>query len=209
MAAKIDYIIPSQRFELFRDTIGLIIAQEFAKQKTLTSDTDFDAGVWIERFISFDAATELPAVNVSYKQTVYSTQDAKSKFGDNLFTIEVTSKGYNTTTSRADLNAAKTLHKLLGKISYIFSSAEYTYLGLPLGVVMQRMVREIKIYPPDPVYNPIHSGDELSTVSGRIVLSIKAAEEVGDMEGILITDIFTTMTIDETDKGYKINILNT
>ena len=113
MAAKIDYIIPSQRFELFRDTIGLIIAQEFEKQKSLTYDTDFDAGVWVERFTAFDAAVELPAVNVSYKETVYSTQDAKSKFGDNLFTIEVTSKGYSTTTTRADLNAAKNTSQII------------------------------------------------------------------------------------------------
>lgn len=216
MASKINYIIPSRRFELFCDVIGLIIKEEFAKQKQLTGNTVYDANVYIDRSLSYDAATELPAVNVSYKRTVYSNQDIKSNLGDNIYMIEVTAKGIESATKRADYNSAKILYKLLGAIAYILSSAEYRFLGLAPGIVMGLSVREIKIYPPDPVYNhnPIHLNDELSTVSGCLIFSVKAAEEVSDVdgvdsEGINLESIFTGMTIEDTDKGYKIIINNT
>lgn len=214
MASKINYIIPSRRFELFRDVIGLIIKEEFAKQKQLTSNTVYDANVYIDRSLAYDAATELPAVNVSYKKTVYSNQDIKSNLGDNIYMIEVTAIGIESATKRADYNSAEILYKLLGAIAYILSSAEYRFLGLAPGIVMGLSVREIKIYPPDPVYNPIHSNDELSTVSGCLIFSVKAAEEVADVdgvdsEGINLESIFTGMTIEDTDKGYKIIINNT
>lgn len=208
MASQINTIIPTQRFESIRDVIGLIIAEEFAKQKTLTSNTIFDATIWIERSLSFDAATELPAVNICYRGTTYSNKDMKSRLGDNVYSIEVTSVGYASATERGDKSASVKLHKLLGVIAYILSSPEYRFLGLNVGIVMQSAVKEIKIYPPDPVYNPTQSTDELSTVSGMILFSVNAAEEVGDMTGVEIDEIFSHMKIDNTEKGYKITIIN-
>ena len=211
MASIIDNVIPTQRFETIRDLLGVVIATELAKQKTLTTDKLFDAGVWVERSLSFDAGTELPAVNISYKETQYSSKSLTSRLGDNLYTIEVIAKGKETETGRADYSASTQCHKLLGAIAYILSSAEYRFLGLEDNqrFVQEMKVVEIKMYPPDPVYNPIHSGDEMTVTAGRLIVSVKAGEEVSDLQSFEILDIYTDMQIEESEKGYKITIINT
>lgn len=213
MASKITSIIPSQRFETIRDAIGLIIKEEFVKQKALTGNVLFDADVYIERSVSFDASTELPAVNVCFKEVLYSEKDIDSRLGSNIYTIEVTTKAHSTTTAndRADLRAATSLHKLLGAIAYILSSAEYLYLGFTPSsqVIKESLVKGIKIYPPDPVYNPTQSTDALSVVSGMVSFQVVAPEVVTDLIGIQLQDIFTNFTIEDTNKGFKIEIINT
>jgi len=213
MASKITNIIPTQRFETIRDAIGLLLKEEFVKQKALTSNVIFDAGVYIERSTAFDAATELPAVNICFKETQYSDEDIDSRVGVNKYSIEVTTKAGSSLTagSRSDLTAATDLHKLLGVIAYILSSAEYLYLGFTPAnqVIKSRRVVGIKIYPPDPVYNPTQSTDELSVVSGLLMFEVIAPESVSDLVGVPLVDIYKSFTIEESGKGFKIEIINT
>jgi hypothetical protein len=213
MAAKIGYEIPNQKFELFRDVIGLIIKEELANQFTLTGDAVFNSDVYIERFVPYNASTELPAVNISFKEIEYTDSSVNYNVGENMYAIEITTKAYETDDGRADFLSSIKNHKLIGTIAYILSSIEYRTLGLPTGTVMGTSLKKIKIYPPDPVYNPTQSTDELSVVTSMILFGVTAADEYNDVsgidaEGVRIEEIFTNMQIEDSGKGYKILIIN-
>ncbi|HLW10685.1 MAG TPA: hypothetical protein VKX35_09815 [Fermentimonas sp.] len=213
MTAKIGYNIPTQKFELFRDVIGLIIKEELANQYTLTSDPIYNADVYIERFVPYNASTELPAVNISFKEIEYTESSVDYNFGENLYAIEITTKAHESADNRADFLSSVKAHKLIGAISYILSSIEYRTLGLPPGTVMGTSLKKVKVFPPDPVYNPTQSTDELSVVAALILFGVKAADEYSDVsgigdEGVKIEEIFTNMQIEDSGEGYKILIIN-
>ena len=201
MASVINYIIPTQRFETIRDAIGVIIAQELAKQKILTSNTLFDAGVYVERFMTFDN-TELPAVNIYFNDAKFSNQDMVSTTAENTYYIDVTTSSYDTSTNRGDKLASINCHKLLGVIRAILSSGEYRFLGLAQGIVQNKSITALEMSSPQPV------GDGLHIISGRVSIKIKANETNNDLSSIALTEIFTNFTIEETGLGNKITILN-
>lgn len=208
MASLINYIIPPQRFELIRDSIGLIIATELANQKTLTTNVLFDAKVYIERFISF-GQQELPAINVIYDETMFSNKDNYSSTGDMQFFIDVVAVGITGKGIRGDTLASVNLHTLMGTIRVILDSLEYRFLGFEQGVVQSKMVTKIKALSPDNTYNVTVSNDSLSTISGRIFFKVRANEIVGDLPTQSVTGIDTTFTIEDSGEGYKVVVNNT
>ena len=70
---KITQAIPPQAFEIIRNRIGLILAEEIDNQSILTYDPDLDLTVWVERTVPFDK-TELPSVNVSLARGSYDSK---------------------------------------------------------------------------------------------------------------------------------------
>lgn len=201
MASVINYIIPTQRFETIRDAIGVIIAQELAKQKTLTTNVLFDAVTYVERFMPFDN-TELPAVNVYFNDSKFSNQDHVSATAEMTFYVDVTTSAYDSASNRGDKQASINCHKLLGVLRAILSSGEYRFLGLSQGIIQQRAVTDLQMSAPQPI------GDSLHVISGRLTLKIKANEINSDLSSIVLTEIFTNFTIEETGLGNKIKILN-
>lgn len=202
MAALITYAIATQRFESIRDLIGGIIATEFAGQKTLTSNTLFDANVYIERFIAYDR-TELPAINVFY---VSSKNEAKTRYSDtmiNTYYIDVSCYKDATTSERGDKLASIDCQKLLGAIRAILSSAEYQQLGLSSGILQHKEVTEIGIT------TPTQTNDGLNVITGRVVLTVKANEINGDLSHTHVGEINFNWLIEETNKGNKIKVTNT
>ena len=201
MASVINYIIPTQKFETIRDAIGVILATELAKQKTLTTNVLFDAPVYVERFVSFDA-TEIPAVNVVYNDTKFTNQDHVSQTGESTYYVDVVTSANDSTSIRGDKQASINCHKLLGVIRTILSAGEYRFLGLTQGIVQNKTINSISIS------QPSSNGDGLHIISGRLEIKIKANESNNDLTSIDLTEIFTNFTIYETNFGNKITILN-
>lgn len=208
MASLITISIPTQRFELIRDSIGLIIKEELTNQKLLTSNKLFDANVYIERFVSFNH-TELPAVNVIYDETIFSNKDNNSSTGEHQFIIDVVTASEDSSTERGDKLATLDLHKLLGVIRYILDCLEYRFLGLPIGVVQSKMVTKIKSLSPDNTYNVTISNDSLNSISGRIFLRVRANELTGDLPTQTVTSVRTDFTLEDSGLGYRIVVNNT
>ena len=201
MAAKLNYIIPTQKFELIRDSIGVILATEIANQKLLTSNNLFDAVTYLERFVAFDP-TELPAINVVYNDTKFTNQDMVSQTGENTYYIDVVTSAEDSSTMRGDKQASINCHKLLGVIRTILSAGEYRFLGLAQGIVQTKTISSISIS------QPSSNSDSLHVISGRLEIKIKANESNNDLPSIDLTEIFSNFTIEETNFGNKITILN-
>jgi len=202
MAALITYAIPTQRFETIRDAIGGIIAVELAGQKSITGEIIFNAGVFVERFIPFDN-TELPSVNIYFESVNFSNNDHTSQTGDINYIIEVTTSGVNSSTTRADVQACKNCQKLMGKIRAILSAGEYRFLGLTQGIIQNKSIISIKMG------QPTANHDSISSVSGQLILKVKANEINAELQPIEIGDIFSKFTVEETDLGIKILTINT
>jgi hypothetical protein len=207
MTAKINYIIPQQRFETIRDAIALILKEELAKQKALTTNILFDAGVFIERFVTFDH-TECPAINVIYDETLFSNKDNFNNTGEMQFFIDIISVAQDSTTKRGDQLSSENLHKLMGVIRYILDSMEYRLLNLDAGIVQSKKVVRMRALSPDNTYNVSVSNDSLNSISGRIYFNVRASEAVSFSETITVTEIHSTFTIEDSGLGYKIVVNN-
>lgn len=202
MAAIITNIIPEQNFEKVRDRIGLIIADEFVGQKTLTTNILFDAGVWVERFIPFDNS-ELPAVNVMFAGTNYENQDPLTSTGINKYYIDVHTHAEDTTSTRGDKVSMQNLHKLLGAIRYILSSIEYRTLGYNTSKFIQnRTVVNIDIYQPKDL------GDGLHSATGRITIDVRFNESVGEAQPVDGEEYHTVLKLENTEKGFLYKVIN-
>lgn len=202
MAAEINYTIPTQVFETIRDRIGLIITTELAKQYQLTSNTLFNAVVWVERFIAFDE-TEIPAVNIQFNRSRFTTKNHVAQTAELEYFIDVHLSATDSSSARGDVTATTKLHKLLGAIRYILSSAEYVTLGFTPGTVQRKEVTEIAIAPPT---NPT---DSAHLIMGRVSFTVQANEVVKQLEGYAVSEINSVAKLEYTEKGYKLKIENT
>lgn len=206
----INYITPTWCVELIRDAIAYAIALELPNQAQLRADSSLNATVYTERFISYDN-TELPIVNVAYNKTPYVSKDLSVITGEHQFFIDVITMAEETDSGvRGDKKASILLHKIIGIIKYVLDSQEYVYLPpLPQGLIANKYVQEIRIFNPDTPYNPNVSNDGLYVIGGRLMFNVRSNDSNVDIdESYVVSSIFTDMQTEETEKGYKIEVLN-
>jgi hypothetical protein len=195
----IDVIIPSQSFEIIRNRIGEILADEIANQFDLTDDEDLDASQWIERFVTYDLS-ELPAINVMMAEGTYSGQTVIQQDGTYRFYIDVYVQAKSGPDDPGDQKAMVKLQRLLGVCRAILEDPKYKTLGYPVpsGFIMNKHIDSIQIQNPNQKEH-----DALNTAMGRIILSVKAPEVPGGFAPIyLIKEFLTSVRLMETDKGY-------
>lgn len=193
----ITYQIPEQNFELIRDAIGSLLALELASQ-----DITNDVTVWRDRFITFDAS-ELPAINVSYDNTPYDNQNPKTRRGINKYFIDVKVNAKHTKDEKGDVTASLKCERIAGVVAYILSSTEYYMLGFQPGTVQSRWVESLQM-------GRIADEDVLHTIVCRVTLNVIANEMVTDgSAGELLEEITTRVTLNETDEGYKFELIKT
>lgn len=193
--AKITYSIPNQNYELIRDKIGEILTIELPVQ-----GINFD--VWQERTVPFDL-TELNAINVLFDNSSYDNQDVQSRRGDNQYFIDILINAKhvgNTKEEKGDVIARKEAANIAGKVAYILLSQEYTYLNLPVGKVQNRFVQDINI-------GTLSDQDSTHTIVARVTYKVKANEYVNNQQGIKATEIYSSVKLNETDKGFKYKLI--
>lgn len=168
MAAKIDTLIDKQdNFEVIRDKVALILAEEEANQKVLAAEASKDPDLWafstyIERATPWQLledsngkiTSETPLVNVYYDSGnfIKSKSDiVKRQNEDGTFLIDIyaakNSLNESGTITPGDLRTSLELDRLIKLVRNILMSAFYTYLDLQ-GVVWQRWIQEIRKFQP-------------------------------------------------------------
>lgn len=203
MPSKITDPILARNFEVIRDRIALILADELANQFTLQpTETVLNATVWLERFIPFDKE-EIPAIIVYTNNADYDNQNPKTQRGENVYFIDCYTKAKHTDTDQGDQLAAKKLSRLIGVIQYILSSEEYATLNFGTGLIQRRWVKSFI------VDNGSGQGDGTHSIKGRVEFHVIANEEVADPATVDVGDIYSEFLIDESDKGYEILVQKT
>lgn len=190
--------IKPQAFEVVRDRIGRILADELYNQWLLTYDPDFKAKVWVERFLQFDK-TEVPAVNVMLAQGDYGGQTAIQSDGTYRYFVDVYMSAKAGADGPGDVKALIRLHKVMGKCRAIIMDPRYITLGFlrPPGFIMNRHFESIQIQNPN---EREHDAD--NNVMGRLILSVKVPEATDNVVPGNIQEFVTNVRLGLTDQGY-------
>ncbi len=199
----IDLDIPEQNFELIRDAVASILTVELANQFARTANPLFEAGVWLERFIPFDKE-ELPAIKVFYVSSSYKNNTFGNSKGECKIHIEVTTNAKDSASESGDKTASKNCQFLMGKIRYILSNPLYLRLGFSVpGFIEGREITDMNVSLPN------NSQDGLHTIVGNLILNVRYEENNGDLTSTPGLIYSSQIKIDESDKGYKLEIDNT
>lgn len=188
-------IIPSQQFELIRDRIGVILADEFASQHTLTSNNDIDVTVYNERIFPFDK-TDTPCINVVFNSGNYPSKYSNKADAIYSFNIDCYTMAKTTTADEGGKKSTKNLHKILGICRAILSNSQYRTLLFAPPSLSHVEVTSINIAEPQ------DKNDATSLMFGRLVFNVHVTESVKLIEAIQFANSKTTVTLSETDKGY-------
>jgi hypothetical protein len=198
MAAIINTIIPPQSFEIVRDRIGRILADELLNQLVITGDTDLNVGNYIERTLQFDKV-KLPAVNVMLAEGTYGGQTVIQSDGTYRYYIDVYVKSKSSDTDPGDQHAMRKLHRLLGVCRAILEDARYKTLAFttPPGFIMNRHIESLQIQNPNQKEH-----DATNSVMGRLIMSVKVPEVTSYIIPKTILEYVTNVRLDSTDEGY-------
>jgi hypothetical protein len=193
MPAKIDGQIPQQNFELIRDQIASILALELSAQTVATN-----LKTWIERIIPF-GLEELPAINIYYQSTPYDNHTPVSRRGINKYIIDIHVNAKHTDADEADKLAAINVQRFAGIVMYILSCGEWYDLGFGPGTIASRWVESCTI-------GRVEQKDALHTVVAQIAFNVLSTESVGDLTGLVLSVVSTQVKIDETEKGFLVEL---
>lgn len=197
MAVIITQAIAPQSFEVIRDRLGRILAEELPNQATLLLQDDLNANVWMERFIPIDK-TELPSVIVTLAEGNYDGQTVVQNDGTYRYNIDVHMNSKANVLERGDTKSMTRLHRLLGVVRSILMDSKYKTLGFAPPFIMNRHIESLQIQNPN---QKEHDGDH--TVMGRLVMSVKAPETGSEVPISTMQESDTSVSLDSTDKGYK------
>jgi len=189
--------IPEQNFELVRDRIGFILADEIAAQALIAPLTpELDATVHLERFVPFDK-TDMPCVNVVFASGNYDNQNTITSDGVYKYNIDVYAKSKTIGTDGGDKLASIKLHRLLGICRAILENPQYRTLGFALPSLQRVTVVDIV------VEQPQNTQDGSSVIMGRLTFDVSVCESVQLQTGNNISGWETSVKMDETDTGYQ------
>lgn len=192
--------IPSQAFEVIRNRIGEIIANEFTAQKVITPSW-VKPTVWVERYYAFDSETELPAVNVTFSGGSYLNENIVRSQAEYIYNINVSTASPSTSTANGDKLALLQMQKIVGMIRAILMNPIYVKLGYAnnAGIVISRRIESIRIGDKKDIQ------DALSDVVGQIVLVVNAIETTELGTGVEVQMVNSHVTLDESEQGLFFN----
>src|SRR6185437_13563890 len=194
--AILNGIIPAQNFEIIRDRIGEILADEFANQFTLSGNPDINPTIFIERFVAFDK-TEYPAINVSLLKGEYDNKDARQADGTYVYIIDCYTSAKDTAGEQGDTQSIITLHKILGMCRAILENPGYRTLGYTPPFNCSVYISSIAILDAQNTPDATHSAQ------GRIEFVVRIPEYTALITPPLISAYRTVVKLYNTEKGYQ------
>lgn len=194
--AQITHAIGSRAFELIRNQIGAILADELPAQATLNNDVRLNAEVFVERFVPVDDA-EVPLVIVGFSDVDMGLKTASSVDGNMTFLIDCYEKAKATTADpQADKTAAIRLQRLIGVIHGILSHSRYRTLGFSPPFIEHTEVKEIKMAAPK------NATDASSVVMARLEFIVRAPDKNIPIYPVVLAGYTTQALLGLTALGY-------
>lgn len=193
--AVINNPIAQRPFEVIRDRIANILADELWNQSVINYDESLDATIYTERFVPFDRS-DMPCVNVMLTRGNFDNYKAIDKDGTYQFFIDVYHRASTTDSVGADEMAHRNLHRLIGVIDAILSDTRYVTLGYERPFISRVEVTEIKIA------EPKDDHDAQSVAMGRVFFSVRVPSSVESIQPRLMAGYDTQVKIGTTDIGY-------
>jgi hypothetical protein len=192
---QINNLIGAKSFELVRDRIAEILADEITNQSELDDSTLQNAPVYTERFVPF-TDTEIPAVNVMLARGDYNMYTAVTQDGTYMYNVDCYHKSKTTADGRGDMQATKKLQQLVGVVQTILSHHRYRTLGFAPPFIERVEVKDIKFA------DPTNSKDSNSVVMARISVLVRVPEGIDPDTVVLLGGFNTSVKIANSDSGY-------
>lgn len=192
--SRITAAIAPQGFELIRNRIGEIIADELSNQAALLGDEKLDATVFVERTSPIDK-TELPVINVSLSNGKYENKHQGSVDGTYAFNVDVFTKSKSTDNADGDVESAFILQRIIGICRSILENPIYNTLGFATPFIGRTYCSEINIAAPG-------KDDSINTMMGRLTFNVMCNEPNVLISPALIAEYNTQVKLELTDKGF-------
>ena len=199
MSARINTQIPRSKFELVRDQLGAVLLVEIGKQKQLDATLVAPSVIFIERTVPFDAKSEFPAINVRYTSGAIdvSSREINQAHYLHTYSIEVMYAAKSSTAANGDQNASVRLQRMMGIIRSILQSPTYNMLGFTPPFAKRAWVNHME------VFESMDFQNDTNQINGRIEYCIELPESgMITATGAPLNEITTTVTLNESDKGY-------
>lgn len=199
----IDTLIDKQdNFEIIRDRIAVILANEVANQKALATDAGKDASAWdfdvyAERSNPWEqyadeGAALTPIVNVWFDNSEVDLAASSAVQGQKTtatYNIDIYAAAQSEETSDGhtpgDYKAALGAHRIARLVRNILMAGAYTYLGFPRGeLVWSRQVQSISVYQPAADSNTVNQ-----IVGARIVFRVVFTEETPQVSPVTLEQL--------------------
>jgi len=193
--ALINTIIPKQNFELVRDRIGEILADELANQFTLSGDAEINAKVFLERFLPIDK-TSLPSVNVMLSRGNYENHTTIQSVGNYSYFIDVYTRAKTSVTSNGDSLSLIRLQRLLGVCKAILENPKYKTLAFVPPYLNHTSIESIE------VAEPRNNQDASSVMMGRLTFNVVVRETTELTTPNNISGWETSVQLGDSGNGY-------
>lgn len=191
MAVLIEEQIDSGNFEIVRNQIGIILAEEIYNQLDI-SGNDMHLGIFLERTIPIDNSEEA-VINVSVANVDYQDHNLVSMQGSYNFFIDV----YAT-----QIDSPYKTQTLLNYIRYILSNQRYRTLDFAPGFIGGTYVNSFEIN------DKMLSQDSDFVSISRLIFNVRIMES----ENMNLGEDFylneTNYKICESELGYKVILKN-
>ena len=195
---QITETLTARKFELIRDRIGEILADELPNQATLNSNPALSPTIYVERLIPV-SQEETPVVNVVAAESDFNRHTQLTQTGENRFIIDVFESGPtegSAADQRGDTISSKKTSRLAGLIQAILSHFKYCQLGFGNGFVDRVEVESIKFL------EPIKAEDGANLTKARLIVLVKAEESVAPVEPRVLDGYDTAVKLHLTEMGY-------
>lgn len=197
---KILFVLGPQAFELIRDRIAIILADEIEGQYLLTYDPDFgEMKVFVESANPNDKE-DLPIINLSFASGSYPLlKEYNGKIlGSYIYNIDVYTSSPSNDEADGDNISGVKLQKILGVCRAILDNPIYRNLNYAPGFIQRVSVQDINIRADSKEMN----NDSLNTRMGRLTLSVEAEESVALLVGNDLNEWNTNVSLNGTNDGY-------
>ena len=191
MAVLIEEQIDSGNFEIVRNQIGIILAEEIYNQLDI-SGNDMHLGIFLERTIPIDNSEEA-VINISVANVDYQDHNLVSMQGSYNFFIDVYA---------VQIDSPYKVQTLLNYIRYILSNQRYRTLDFAPGFIGGTYVNSFEIE------TKLLAQDSDFTRTSRLMFNVRIMES----ENMNIGEEFylneTNYKICESELGYKVILKN-
>lgn len=188
-------IIPEQGFEKVRDVIGAVLKTELENQKELQGFSE-DINVYVGRSTPFQQ-DEIFMINVLLDSSNYGTFSEAIANGTVSYNIDIFASGKASDGVIGGYDSAKRRDKFLGMCRYILQHTKYKTLSMPLGLIMGTYCNNFEIF------DSPNAQDSSFVTMARLSFEVRIVENQNLWSGVNLSESFTSIKLDLTDKGYK------
>lgn len=201
--ANINYEISPRSFELIRDRVGLILADELQVQAAITYEDLFLAPVYVQRSKAVDVS-ECPMINVSVDSNKYDNHTIVDSDVEVQIFIDIfgtSSYAGQSESERGDTLASFEAQRLAGVVESILMNPIYDTLGFAPQFIMRSIVQGSEP-------GTIERGDATNLAVTRITLLVKAGQTEPASDPISDYTLQTQVLISNTARGYLYSGIN-